>query len=409
MPDATGLPPLVGATPGAVSGLLPAARPAPVTDGDPGAGYPPLAAPPGPPDGADPGLDQRFERGMWWLVGSAVLAALLFAGTGFLAGPAWAEMPTGRVLLAADGDDVTAVLAGTAVRLSSGDERYLPAGSRVEVGAGSTARMTFRGGGAAVFCAGSAGAVSRLSTGGSDLVPRATLVVDSGRLLADTTGTSGAFAPLALTVSRAAGEVRNVGRARYTVETSTVAVAAGAVQAAGAPVAPAGPEPRCGAAAPAAPPVTEAPAESPTEEPTLEDPSLDPTEPTPSESESATEAPEESTTVEPTRTRDRDDDPEPERTTRRPRPVDPPNRPDPTRPIPRPTTPSPKPTTNKPTVKPTAKPTVKPTVKPTEEPTGEPTGEPTTTAPTAASGPVGTGPTASAATAALDPTPRIRG
>src|SRR6185295_14489177 len=101
LPDASDLPPLVGAPGPVVAGPpLPAGR-AIAASGVHGAGvYPPLAVPPGPPDGAeDPEVDRRFERRMWWLVLLLLLLALLLTVANFAPGPAWAEMPADRAAL----------------------------------------------------------------------------------------------------------------------------------------------------------------------------------------------------------------------------------------------------------------------------------------------------------------------
>ena len=104
----------------------------------PDAVYPPLAVPPGPPDGTeDPEVDRRFERRMWWLVLLVLLLALLLTAVNFMPGPAWAEMPTNRALLTADRGRLTMLLDGATVTLAEGDRRYVDEGARIEVAVNS--------------------------------------------------------------------------------------------------------------------------------------------------------------------------------------------------------------------------------------------------------------------------------
>ena len=245
----------------------------------PTGGYPPLAVPPGPPPAdIDDDVDGGFERKLLWLLLLLLLFALLLTGVNLTPGPAWAEMPTDRVLLTVDRGRISAEVDGRTVTLAEGGRRYLAQGAQVRVAARSTGRLTFRGGAVTLLCSGSDTAVGKLWTS-ADQEPHGELTVDNGRLLADTTSTSGAFRPLTLVVRRTAGDVQNKGPAWYAVDPGAVAVATGEVRVGGAPAAPAGTDLSCGDGVPVAPPAG-APSESPSSDAPL--PSQVPTEVTPS-------------------------------------------------------------------------------------------------------------------------------
>jgi putative peptide zinc metalloprotease protein len=268
VPDASGLPPLVGATHrAAVSGppALPG-RSAPVQGVHPGGAYPPLAVPPGPPDGTgDPEVDRRFERRMWWLVLLVLLVALLLTAVNFMPGPAWAEMPADRAVLAADRGRITALLDGTTVTLDEGERRYVDEGARLEIAPDSTGRITFQGGSAVLLCGGSRTQVGRVWTeAGRRHDPHAVLTVESGRVLADTTSTSGAFRPLDLTVKRTLGDVTSTGAAWYAADANTVIVSTGRVAVGGLPSEATGAALSCGDGVAVEPPAA-GPSESPSE------------------------------------------------------------------------------------------------------------------------------------------------
>jgi putative peptide zinc metalloprotease protein len=213
-----------------------AARGAPPVGVHPVAGYPPLAAPPGPPPvEADDAVDHRFERRLWWLVLLLLLLALLTTGANLVPGPAWAEMPADRALLAVDRGRVEVTTGGRTVALTGGARIYVAEGDGVRVFLRSTGTLTFRGGATAVVCAGSRVGIGRLASTGVDPVdPTGRLDLASGRLIADTASTSGAFTPLGLTVDRPAGAATSTGPARYAVGAG-VTVAAGEVTVAGEP------------------------------------------------------------------------------------------------------------------------------------------------------------------------------
>ena len=103
-------------------------------------------------------------------------------------------MPTDRVLLTADrGRSTRRSSTARTVTLDEGDRRYLAAGRRIQVPARSTGRLTFRGGAATLLCGGSDSTVGKLWTDAGRRAPHGELTVGNGRLLADTTSTSGAF------------------------------------------------------------------------------------------------------------------------------------------------------------------------------------------------------------------------
>ena len=358
LPDAADLPPLVGAThrPGSpmpvvsVNGGLRPSTPS-------GGGYPPLTVPPGPPEGlGDAEVDQRFEKRLWWLTAVLLTIALVLTGLNFRAGPAWAEMPSNDVLLTVDRGRTTTMLGGDWVALTAGDRRYLSAGAQVEVAPAGGARLTFPGGAVTLLCAGSRVQLAGLQTvAGRRQSPTGTLALQSGRVLADTTSTSGAYAPLNLTVTRTGGTVTNNGPAWYSAEPAAITVATGTVAVDGAPSAAGGGALSCGDGVPVSPPAASS-ADPETTEGTFPPDSSSPSI-SPSNSVSPT-----ATVGSPEETPD-PADPEPEETvvpTRTAFPL-PTKRP--------PTTP---PRTTQPTTQPT-------TAQPT---TTQPTTQPTTTAPT---------------------------
>jgi putative peptide zinc metalloprotease protein len=359
LPDASDLPPLVGSPEHiAVAPPLPEGRTAPAAGVHAGGIYPPLAVPPGPPDGtADPEVDRRLERRMWWLVLLVLLLALLLTGVDVAPGPAWAEMPADRALLTAERGGVTALIDGRTVTLDDGGRRYVDAGSRIEVPTGSTGRLTFSGGSVAVLCAGSRTHVGPLETAaGRHRRPRGELAIDNGRLLADTTSTSGAFRSLSLIVRRPLGDVRNAGPSWFAVDPSAVTLSSGAITVAGAPAAATGTDLTCGDGITVTPPASESPSEeAPAELPTTAAPSP------------STNAPGPAATVPATI-------PAPAATTR-------PARPNPTTTAT--TAPPPTTATSRPTTVPTTLPTTVPTTRPpTTSPTPSRTTTPPSTAPT---------------------------
>ena len=244
IPDASDLPPLVGAAhraPGA--GPAVPGRTAPSSGVHPTGVYPPLAVPPGPPDGTeDPDVDRRFERRMWWLVLLLLLLALLLTAVNFRPGPAWAEMPTDRALLTVDDGLVYAQIDRRAGRDRRG---RAPVRRRGHPDRGSAAfgRAADLPGRVRPRCS-AAEPTSRSGgcgpTGRRERVPSGALVVDNGRVLADTTSMSGAYRPLALVVSRPLGDVTNTGAAWYSADPAAVTVSSGRVAVGGAPATPTG-------------------------------------------------------------------------------------------------------------------------------------------------------------------------
>jgi putative peptide zinc metalloprotease protein len=364
IPDASDLPPLVGSSVHAAGGPAESGQAA---SGVHSAGvYPPLAVPPGPPDGTeDPEVDRRFERRMWWLVLLLLLLALLLTGMNFVPGPAWAEMPTDRALLTSDRGTITATIDGRTETIGEGDRRYVDEGARIAVPPKATGRLTFQGGSATLLCAGSSARIGRLYTEvGRSRVPHGGVTVDVGRLLADTASTSGAYQPLALAVSRPSGLVTNSGSAWYAVEPVGLSVATGRVYVDGTPSPPTGTDLSCGDGVKVEPPAG-SPSPSPSDEPLPSDLPTDAVSPTPSSVAPTTES-----TVVPEPTADPQDPTTPDApdpTTTRPT----------TRTTTRPTTPAPTtPATTRPTTQPTTEPTTEPTTQPTTQPTTEPTTPP---------------------------------
>jgi putative peptide zinc metalloprotease protein len=296
LPALAGLPLLIGAdTTRLVKGAV-----APTFGAHPPMDYPPLATPPGPPPSdVDDRVDRRFERKLWWLLILLLLFALLLTGSNLFAGPVWAEMPSDRALLAVSRGQVTARVDGVDHVLGRNGQIYVHNGDLVTVADKSTANLTFRGGSAAVLCAGVSLAVGTLvSDKNEPIQPRATLDLRAGRLLVDTQGTSKAFKPLALAV----GDVANDGVARFAVADRSAQVRSGKVTLAGqALLADPDADLRCGDGV-----ALPDPGESPTLEPSPSDaPSVLPSpslSPTPSLSPGASPTPTRTPTPTPTRT-----------------------------------------------------------------------------------------------------------
>ncbi|MEO3744363.1 cyclic nucleotide-binding protein [Plantactinospora sp. B5E13] len=201
----------------------------------PEADYPPLLAPPGPPPAeADPDVDRRFERQLWWLLLLFLPVALLSSAANLVPGPAWAEMPDDRALLAVDHGRIDAVVDGRAVTLTGDGRVYVRAGDQIRVGTRSRGSLTFRGGATALLCAGARTNVGPLwSDGVRPVTPYGRLTLDVGRIVADTGSPSAAFAPLALTVERTSGGIINRGAARYAAWARGIEVSAGEVRVSG--------------------------------------------------------------------------------------------------------------------------------------------------------------------------------
>ncbi|MFI5842800.1 cyclic nucleotide-binding protein [Catenuloplanes sp. NPDC051500] len=198
-----------------------------------GGDYPPLAAPPGmPPGGVDYGLDGRFERRLWWLVLLLLLLALGLTAAQVRPGPAWAEMPSDRVLLTAETGSVDVAVPGRTITLDEGGRYQLPVGAEVRVGNSSRASLTFRGGALSVLCAGSTASVRDLRSDGDRVrTPYAGLELSGGRILSDTASTTGAFAPLSLEISSSRVAITSTEAAWYAVTGGQVAVSRGEVRA----------------------------------------------------------------------------------------------------------------------------------------------------------------------------------
>ncbi|MEV0713938.1 cyclic nucleotide-binding protein [Asanoa sp. NPDC050611] len=213
VPALPGVPLLLGASPAVVAS---AAGAGPRAGVHATGGYPPLAAPPGPPPVIDETVDGRFERRLWWLTALLLLLALLLTASNLLPGPAWAEMPADRALLATTRGTADVDVNGRPVKLTSGDKIYVTEGDQVQVRDRSSATLTFRGGAVTVLCAGSGVSVGPLwSTGDRRTRPHGSLQLADGRLLVDTASTSGTFEALALSLAAGGTRLSNEGEAWY--------------------------------------------------------------------------------------------------------------------------------------------------------------------------------------------------
>ncbi|MDI6097864.1 cyclic nucleotide-binding protein [Actinoplanes sp. NEAU-A12] len=266
IPDASSLPPLIGAYGPGVP--MPSLRPSTPAVGRPGSAHPPLAVPPGPPDADEQyDVDRHFERRMWGFVSMLLVFALGSVLINVRSGPAWAEMPAERVLLSVQRGAVTANADRDPVSLVPGDRRYLAAGAKIEVPGKAVALLTFPGGAAVVLCGGSRVEVNGVEVAsGRTSAPSGRLTLENGRLLADTSSPSGAFEPLALAVARSQGEVVSGGRAWFAVDPAQVAVSTGTVTVGGSGSQAAGGELTCGDGVPVKPPTETKPNEESVEE-----------------------------------------------------------------------------------------------------------------------------------------------
>jgi putative peptide zinc metalloprotease protein len=211
-------------------------------------GYPPLAVPPGPPPAdLDPEVDNRFERGLWWLLLLFLLFGLLLSGANLWPAPAWAEMPSDRAMLTVTDGTARVTVNGEDVRLDQGSDRYVGTGDRIAVADESVVRLVFRGGAVSVLCADTSVTLGELaSPPGHPIAPSAVVRINGGRLLANTASSSSAFEPLTLRVDTQAGPLLTSGAARLTVEPLAALVASGSVTLSGARLPASGPPPACG-------------------------------------------------------------------------------------------------------------------------------------------------------------------
>ncbi|SNT14163.1 putative peptide zinc metalloprotease protein [Asanoa hainanensis] len=228
VPALPGVPLLLGADPSVVASVAGAG---PQVGVHPSGGYPPLAAPPGPPPVIDETVDGRFERRLWWLTALLLLLALFLTGTNFLPGPAWAEMPADRALLSTTRGTADVQVNGKRLKLSSGAKVYVTEGDQVKLRDRSSATLTFRGGSVTVLCAGSGVAVGELwSSGDRRTVPHGSLRLADGRVLVDTASTRGTFRPLDLSLDAAGSRLTNDGAAWYRVSAAGTVVSKGSVR-----------------------------------------------------------------------------------------------------------------------------------------------------------------------------------
>lgn len=355
IPDASDLPPLIGheARPGAP---MPSLRPGSPLSVRPGAGHPPLAVPPGPPDtDGEFDVDRHFEKRMWAFVCLLLVVVLGGLTLDFSAGPAWAEMPSEKALLTVDTGTASLKSGGAKSTLAVGARRYLAAGAQVDVSKKGRAWVTFPGGGTLLVCPGARITLTAASVAsGREATPSGTVKLEAGRVLADTAGTSGAYAPLQLTVARDKGDVVNAGEAWFSADLTALSVANGTVTAAGAPSAATGGELSCGNGVKVPQPSTteggdptDEPFPSESADPVLSDSPVPSVSPSAGASSSASAEPSESTTTTPSPTLTK--------------------------------IPTSRPVTTKPTTKPTSKPT---TTAPTTSPATTPPAE--TSSPTSA-------------------------
>ncbi|GIE83869.1 cyclic nucleotide-binding protein [Actinoplanes regularis] len=356
IPDASDLPPLIGleARPGAP---MPRLRPGSPLSARPGAAHPPLAVPPGPPDLNDEfDVDRHFEKRMWAFVSLLLVVVLGGLTLDLSAGPAWAEMPSENALFTIDRGQAIVQNGDAKETLLPGDQRYLSAGMQIETPRRSLARLTFPGGGVLLICQNARITLNAAAVAsGRAAAPSAKVTLDSGRVLAATAGTSGAYRPLSLNIARVTGDVVNAGKAWYSVEPTGIIVANGTVTAGGVTSEPNGADLTCGDGVKVPQPSTTG-GDDPSDEPLPSDPAASDSASPSGASPSATADPSASTSS-----------------------------------TPKPTvTVAPTNTSTRPSSKPTSKPTTVPTTNPTTETTPTETTDPPTETPTTTTDPATT-------------------
>src|SRR5262249_34498919 len=197
-----------------------------------------------------------------------LLFALFLTGTNFIPGPAWGEMPQDRALLQVTTGTVRATVGGTDSVLHKGDEVYVSQFDRVVVSDRSLGRLTFRGGGYTIVCADTDLTMGQMSSDGyRPAKPSGAFDLATGRVLADTTGTSRTFAPLDLVVGSGGAKAVNAGAARFAIAGRDVTVAAGSVRYGGSEVPVTGAALSCGDGTPTVIPVPSSPTDSPSDSP----------------------------------------------------------------------------------------------------------------------------------------------
>lgn len=303
LPAVSGLPLLLGTPVGVLAAEARggvAGRP-PVAGVHPVQGYPPLAAPPGPPPpGVDDTVDGRFEKRMRWLLILVLLLALLFTGGNILLTPqAFAEMPSDKALVRVQVGGATVVVSGISYHLVANDEIYVGASDDVRVDVRSRARITYRGGASSILCAGTDVTMGQLFSVGHPVSPSAELLLHNGLALVDTQSTSPAFADLDATVTLPGGVAANQGPAWFAAAPWGIQVSDGRVTYGAALAVPTGEPIGCGDGT------------------VVERPSGDPT-PTPSAADTPTPTPSPSAVLTPTPTPDLTSGPRPTTTTKKP-------------------------------------------------------------------------------------------
>jgi putative peptide zinc metalloprotease protein len=251
VPIDSGFASLFGTTDGVVWGARDgqATHTAPLNGLHPAAEYPPLQPPVGPPPDDDGATDRRLGRAGRWLALLLLLLLLLAIFGNTKPAIAWAEMPRDRALLAVVTGSAEATLVAGVEQLRAGEQRYVGRGDAILVGRNSRVRLTFRGGGRALLCAGSRVLVGSVST--VDLhpaQPAGELQLALGRAVARTETASGAFAPLALRVRDGARMIANDGPAQFAVSPGELTVTLGDVTLDGTPQPSGAALPECGGA-----------------------------------------------------------------------------------------------------------------------------------------------------------------
>src|SRR6185369_17365076 len=146
-----------------------------------------------------------------------LLFATLLTGANLWSGPAWAEMPSDRALLAVNRGPVAAVVDGHRLDLGRGQRVYVRESDTVAVPERANAQLTFHGGAVVLLCGGTTLAVGDIATAGARA--SGSLLLTNGLLLAETHPESRAFTPLRLSVRADATTVHNNDGARFAVST----------------------------------------------------------------------------------------------------------------------------------------------------------------------------------------------
>ncbi|MDQ3954967.1 MAG: cyclic nucleotide-binding protein [Actinomycetota bacterium] len=204
-------------------------------------GYAPLLASPAPPHPPPPSGEDPDDRLVSWFRRFLILLLLLAMLSILVAArPAtgWVEIPADHAVLSVRVGPVEVTRDGEAHGFGAGDTLTVSRFDVVALGRRSVVDLTFAGGATQVLCPNTRvemGSIRRdtVRRGGffesASVRPSATIHLQAGRILADTTMERGSFLPLALEIEIGQHVVATDGETSFTVSPSAVALRAGEV------------------------------------------------------------------------------------------------------------------------------------------------------------------------------------